>query len=1170
MKLSKFSLIVVLFCTFVLSANAQETRGSIIGRVLDSSGAVVPRANITATNVDTNVSQKTVTNAEGSYEVLYLLPSRYNVSAEATGFKKALQEVQILIHERTRVDFSLEVGAMTEQVKVTAQAEQLQTGNANIGQVLDSRTISELPIAFGAPYGAIFMLNGVSDDGYGRNSPDQNNMDMVGSSISGNGAPIGHIGFTIDGTSNLQMAHYLGPAFSPPMDLIDEMKVETAFDASVGSSSGLVINIALKGGTNSPHGTAYGFFSNPDLTANQWFNNLYGQAKPDFGYKRWGATLTGPVYIPKLFNGRNRTFFTYGYEADVETTPGATVLSVPNPKNATGDFSNLLALGSQYEIYDPLTIQSAPNGRLTRDPFPGNIIPASRISPIAKAILAHYPQPNTTGNPDGENNYAINLANPDAFWSHTARVDHNISDKQRLFVRATSAERGASGSGRKYWNDVAEGTGGGKDVRTTQASLDYVNTLNSSTVLDLRYGYSRFTAPKYPDAMGFDVSQLGFPTATVQQLQMQEMSFPTINISGLQSLGWERHSFGTSDSHDLSAVLNKQHGDHGIKVGVEIIQQRVNYANYAGGYSVAGTFGFGSTYTNGPFDNSPSSPGGVGQGLAALLLGQPDSGGISEVANQATRSTNYALYFHDNWRATQKLTLDLGLRWEYVAPPYDRYDRSVGGWDPTAAQPIAAAALAAYAANPDPALPVDQFKVQGGLLFAGVGGVPRSFWNDSKKFFAPRFGLAYQVRPKVVLRGGFGIFQLAKGLNPSVQAQAYATQTGFSQDTPLVTSNNNGVSYFANLANPFPNGLISPPGASLGAATDLGTWPGYYDRSSAMPYSMQWNMNIQTMLPGNFLLEVGYLGNKSIRLPVSPNMNAIPQQYLSTSPVRDQTTIDYLSAQVPNPFAGLVPGSWMNGATESRWQLLTPYPQYYGIGITDYQGWSWYNAMPVRLERRFGNGFTMLVNYTFSKSIDATLFQTDGDPVPTKAISYNDRPQQFSLSAIWELPFGKGKPVLGNGGRFVNTFVGGWQLSGVWQVNSGLLPYYPCDCLLKPGETLNDIALPSGQQTLNHWFNTDAFVTDPNQQLANNKVTFPLRLSSIRGGTYNSTDISLLKNISLHENHHFQLRFEAFNAFNDQKAWSVPDTTPTDSSFGQVRNTYSLPRQLQLGIKYMF
>jgi hypothetical protein len=1169
MQTNRFVLIATLTCACALVANAQETRGTIIGQVVDASGAVVPGANVTAANIESDVTQKTVTNNEGAYEFVYMLPGKYTVSASAKGFKTTLQEVQVLIHERIKVDLTLEVGVVAEQVKITAEAQQLQTANANLGQVIEGRRVAELPLHDGTPYSIIFFTTGVADSGYGRLYQTPNNMDGASQGMSVNGTPMGTTSFMVDGTVNTQLAHGAGPMSSPSADLVEELKLETAFDASVGHTAGLVINVALKTGTNTLHGSAYGFFRNRDWDANTFFANRAGQTTPNYDYHHWGATLTGPVYLPKIYDGRNRTFFSFGYDHIRDVESDASINSVPNTKNAGGDFSNLLALNSSYQIYDPATIKAAGNGRFSRDPFPGNIIPASRISPIAQNILKHYPAPNATGTADGTNNWDhSNGTSPDNNYGYLFRIDHNTGNINRLFVRGTIGRR-LTGPYRPYWDDIAVGE---NFVSWTRAgAFDDVITLTPTTVLNFRYGYSRFQSGHVPRKTGFDVTQLGFPAQTVQQLQAQVLQFPTVNISGLTGLGREGQDVSNNDVHSIFAGVSRQQGNHALKVGLDITQSRVNIAVLNG---PGGTFTFDTTYTRGPVDNSAGSPGGVGQGLAALLLGLPSTGSVSQVASQAIQSTNYAIYIQDNWRATRKLTFDLGLRWEYEQPYSERYNRSVRGFNPGAALPIAGAAQAAYAANPDPALPVNQFRVQGGLLFAGVGGVSNQFWDASGKF-APRFGFAYHVHPKIVLRGGFGIFPFARGYNPSLTAQSFAIQTGFSQSTALVPTLDNGLNFVANLAAPFPSGITPPSGSSQGAATFLGQAISYYNPAYPTPYTTQWNFNIQNMLPGQFLLEVGYTGTHSIRQPLQRSMDAIPNQYLSASPTRDQSTINYLTAQIPNPFAGLLPGTGLNTATIARNQLLLPLPQFTGVTMNDYQGFSRYNALQVRVERRFSAGFTLLSGYTFSKNIAAENYYAwasgayinAGDPTPTRAIAGIDQTHMFTITAIYELPFGKGKPLLNNISRLANAFVGGWQLSGVETVHSGVPLAF--GNVLFTGN-IKDIAIPGSQQKPEHWFNTSGFVTNPAQQLAFNLRTFPIRLSNVRTGHYNSQDISLLKNITIHERHHFQYRFEVYNAFNHPTAFTSAVTDPTSSAFGQVTDMWSLARQLQMGVKYLF
>jgi hypothetical protein len=1163
------ALIAVLIMLGGAPAGAQETRGSIGGRVVDSSGALVPNVTVTATNLATNVKLKAVSNHEGSYQILFVLPGVYSVSASIAGFKAARQDnIEIRIHERVQVDFALEVGSLSEEVQVSAEAPQLQTANANMGQVVDTRRISELPVAYGSPYSLLFLLPGVADIGQTRQENTPTSMDVAGSNMSFNGAPRGSTGWTIDGSENKQDAHPVGssgtavqggPANSPPADIVHEFKLESAFDASVGFSAGSVVNLTLKTGTNLPHGSAYGFFRNPDWNANTFFGNRNGQPKADFNHKRWGTSLLGPVFIPKIYNGRNRTFFAYAYEGlRSSSSDGSYTGSVPVPQHVAGDFSNLLAVDALYQIYDPATITPASQGRYAALPFARNIIPSSRINPIAAKILEHYPKPNAPGRSDGVNNY-VNSSPiyPDVYFNHTARIDHNIDENQRLYGRLSLVRRNV-GPYRPYWNDVAVGEVA--KYATTQAALDDVYVVNPTVVLNFRYGFSRSTGGHTPPRVGYDLSQLGFPASTLSQLTGVTSMFPRVSISGLATLGNEAYDRVTQDLHSFFAGLNKQHANHNLKAGLDARLYRETQARFG---EASGNFSFSTNYTRGPLDNSPTSPSGVGQGLASLLLGIPSSGTINRNDTQAVQSAAWGLYLHDNWRVTPKLTLDLGLRWEYEAPLTERFNRSVRGFDPAAPQSIENAARAAYAAAPDTAVALSDFRVRGGLRFAGAGGESRGLWDGSLRGFAPRFGFAYQGLRRMVLRGGFGLYPIMRG----VAGQHFAIQSGFDQDTQLVPTLNGGQTFIGTLANPFPTGLLRASGAGLGAATFLGRGVNFYNPVGRVPYTTQWGLNTQTMLPGQFLLEVGYVGTKSIKLMVDRDLNALPNQYLSTLPERDQKTIDYLSANVPNPFSGLLPGTTLNGTIVSRNQLLRPYPQFSNVTMTDYQGWAWYNSLQVRLERRLRRGFTLLAGYNFSKNIVASSRQNAADPRPAKVISEIDRPHSLSVSGLWELPFGKGRTWLSSTNRLADLFVGGWQLSAVVQLNSGF-PLSFGDVVFN-GD-IKGISLSKGERSIDRWFNTTGFNRNAAQQFGSHLRTFPLRLSGVRSSAYHSADISLLKNFAIHERHRVQFRAEFYNAFNHPTAFGAPNTSPTSSAFGTVTGMLGLPREVQLGVKYVF
>jgi hypothetical protein len=1172
--------IAVLALMTVRAASAQETRATILGQVRDSSGAVVPTAAVKVTNVATNVSMETKTNPEGQYVLPFLVPGTYSITAGAPGFKTSLREnIELRMSDRMQLDLNLEIGSLSEQVEVKAEQPLLQAANANLGQVMDTRRVAELPIAHGSAFSLIYLSPGVLDTyqaGNMRQSPDALQV-IAGQGLMMGGSPGNTADFTMDGIPNTQTNWGNSILNLPPIDAVGEFKVETAFDASQGHTSGVIMNFSLKGGTNQPHGTAYIFLREPSWNANDFQSNKYGLPRSEFTYKRWGASSTGPIYIPKVYDGRNRSFYSYSFEYYDAGTPDGFLGSVPTPKEATGDFSALLAIGPQYQIYDPSTITAAGGGRFSIKPFTGNIIPPSRISPIATAILKHFPAPNAQGQPDGTNNFAnTSYFSPELYYNHIARLDHNVSDKQRLYARV-SQNQNKSGPYRKWWSDIA--TGQNFIGLGPQVSLDHVYVFSPTLVTNVRYGLSRYDAGHVPDLLGYNLSQLGFGSNYTSLIDPTWMAFPRINTGGLAQIGREFIDSSKDNVHSLFASVLKQHGSHTLNVGADLRAYRKNFASPG---RQQGVFNFDTDYTRGPFDNSPGAPGEMGQGLAALLLGQPTSGYIDKNDSEASQSTYWAFYLQDNWRVNRKLTLNLGLRWEYEGPTTERFNRSVRGFDAKAAQPIQAQAQANYALHPDPALPVSQFKLQGGLLFAGVGGQPRTLWDRSFTTFAPRFGFAYQAAPKVVVRGGFGIFPIEIGITGSnAYTNTYvnsALQSGFSEQTSLVPTLNNGQTFVGTLANPYPNGVPPLPGASQGIRTFLGQGIVFYDSNAKRPYVMRWSLNTQALLPGQFLVEVGYVGSKSIKLQVPRDYNALPDQYLSTSPFRDQATIDYLSENVTNPMAGLLPGTSLNGSTIPRGQLLRPFPQFTSVIGYDYQGYSWYHALQVRAERRFGHGFSTQVNYTFSKQMDAMAgyqyavgsYMNAGDPSPYRIISYNGRPHQFSFSGIFEFPVGRGKPLLGKVNRVANAFVGGWQIGPMWQLRSG----WPIGFgnVIFTGDIKN-IALPSSQRSVTDgpWFNTAGFERDPAKQLASNLRTFPWWFSGLRTPGFNLWDLGLIKKTRIHERHEIDFRAEFFNLFNHPTELGSPDTEPTSSTFGQNFGGYgSLPRNIQLGVKYVF
>lgn len=1126
---------------------------------------MIAGAAVHATNKATNVTVSSQSNAEGNYSIPYLLPGSYALRAELAGFKTFVREnIEIRIDDRIGIDISMEVGQITEHVTVTAETPLLESTTASMGQVIDQRRVAELPVAHGNPFLLMQLSAGVV---YTQNAGLDRPFEMthiVGYSMDGVRANKSEI--TMDGVQNSTVKRGgtdTIAGYTPPADIVQEFKVQSMpFDASVGHTQGGVTSITLKSGGNEFHGTAYHSLLHPSLNANLFFANKSGQPRGDFTYNRWGGSLTGPVRLPKIYDGKDRTFFTYGYEGIHESRPmgsayGSGTLTVPTAAQREGDFSALLKIGPQYQIYDPATRQPAANGRTTVQPIPGNIIPASRISPIARKMLSYWSLPNETGTPDGLNNL-IRVNDPETitYYNHIGRVDHTFNDKHRMFARVNTYRRFSYAS--DWFRSAA--TGADSEWKQYAASVDDVYAITPTTLLNVRAGYFRLQIAQSPlNGKGFDLASLGFPASYTNAIDEAYRAFPAISISGYTGSvdNWFRDAMANAS---IEANITAVRGNHSIRAGGDGRQYRT--FRHFWNNSSSGLFSFGTGWTNGPFDNSPASP--IGQGLAGMLLGLPTSGGVDRNASFAEQSTVWSLYVQDDWRITPKLTLNLGLRYELEGPLTERWNRSVRGYDFSTASPLQAQAQANYAAKPIPELAPSDFRLVGGLLFAGVNGQPRTLWTRDKNNFMPRVGFAYQWNATTVVRGGFGVYYGALGLQ-----RGDVNQTGFSERTNLVPSLDSGLTFVATLANPFPDGIKTPRGAADGIMTYIGRGVTFFDERPEAPIQQRWQFSIQRELPQRVLVEVSYVGNHGGKIQETKDLRALPTKYLSTSPFRDTANNNWLSQQVPNPFAGLLPGTSLSGVNTSRSYLLSSgdYPHFTGLTTTGYDGYSWYHALQVRSERRFANGWTVTANYLWSKNMEA-IGRLNGYLSPLEyVVSDQDRPHRFVISSIWELPFGRGRQFLSGAPAVVDKVFGGWQVQGIYTAQSGQALGFGNALFI--GD-IHDITLPKGQRTPERWFNTDAgFERASAKQFVNNYRLMPSRFNDVRSDGVNSFDLSAIKYTRITERVNTQFRAEFLNAFN-HTLFGNPNLTPTSSAFGTVTTQRGYPRRIQIGVKVLF
>lgn len=1161
----------LLVCLFSLSlAVSQDSRGTISGRVSDPQNAGVAGAKVTVANVNTGVSLRLDTNDKGVYTAPLLIPGKYQVGVEHSGFKRASRNNIVLsVGDDLQIDITLELGSTTESITVTESAAVLESATASIGMVLGNKELTELPIAHGNPYQLIALAPGTTFEGDPTLNRPYEPTHIVDYSMSGSIS--GTTDITLDGVSNTSKGSGAGrvaAGYVPPVDAIGEMRVETSsFDARTAQSSGGVVNISLRSGTNKLHASGAFTKMQPEWFANNFFANRSGLGRGDFDYNRWSASLSGPVVIPHLYNGRNRTFFMWAYEqlSDQRPRGGSTNLTVPTPAQRKGDFSELLAIGSNYQIYDPFTRQRQPGSttRYQQNPFPGNIIPASLLNPVALKVLTYVPLPIDQGTTvDRRNNYPQpNLAETARYFTHTVRVDQNFKSGDRFFVRGNGYVRDTSRN--DYFRTQA--TGLREQYHPIGGSLDYVHMFSGSMVMNLRYGYTRFTRQTDPvHGRGFDLTSLGFPKALNDSISEEFREFPVFNINGyFTTLSTGEARF--MDTHTAVAAVTKLRGSHTLDWGFEYRAYRQN--KYNGSTTRSGSYVFDTTWTRGPLDNSTSAP--FGQGMAAFLLGLPATSSlIARNADYAEQSTAWMGYIQDNWRVRQNLTINFGVRYELEGPLTERYARTIRDFDAAAELPIEAAAKAAYTAgydaNPTTALPPSQFRVRGGLVFAGVNGRSRELWNRDWNNIAPRVGVAWTFSRNTVFRTGYGIYFGGLGTRRTDVAQ-----NGFERNTNVIPTRDSGLSFYGTLSNPFPDGILEPVGNTLGSMTDVGNGVTYFNPNPIASYNQRWQASLQRQFGRGTLVEAAYVGNRSTKLEVDRDLNVVGNSNLSRSPFFDQQLVNYLSANITNPFRGLpgVNGSLGSNNTVTRETLLKPFPQFSSVSTETYQAYSWYHSLQIRATRRFSNRLGVNGSYTWSKNMLANAFLNPADPVPYRSLSGADRRHRFTVATTYQLPFGRGASLLRNAPRALDAAIGGWQLSTIYIYQSGIP--------LSWGDVVffgNSEDIPNGPHTVEQWFNTGAgFTRDTATRPASYHYrTWPFRFGNVRGPAMSNVDLSVSKRWRLNERGaEVRLQGDALNAFN-HPLFANPSTDQFATTFGQITSTANYPRQIQAMLRVTF
>jgi hypothetical protein len=1139
--------ILLLFSAAVF-LSAQEFRGTITGRVTDPSGLGVPNAKVVVTKTDTNSRTETVSGQDGNYTAPFLVPGTYEVTAEVSGFKKYERPGIILgTNERITADITLTVGSSTEAITVTADAPILTTATASAGQVVTTREVENLPMNGNTPLALARNALGVI--------PKQKHLLNevkpydTGSAvdISLGGANAGSNEYLIDGVPNMSSAARAG-AYSPSMDAVQEVKIELfQTDASYGDTLGGTVNLTTKSGTNQYHGTLYEFNQTSALAANQFFLNSAGQKGTVTRSNQFGGTFGGPVRVPKVINGKDKLFFFLAYEGFKDSSPGVTTTTVPTAAERNGDFSALLPLGSGYQLYDPNTGVLS-NGKITRQPFAGNVIPSSRLNGIAKNYLQYYPQPNAPGSANGQNNFVAATPSVNNFANWMGRTDVNLGDRNKLFFTMHQSSY-TQLSGDTFQN-LATGSLNRTDI--WGGELDDVHMFSPTLIVDSRLGFTYTMARSAIKSSGFDSTQLGFPAYMASNSQYKAM--PDVNFSGdpIAGLSAKPGNVNPYTSIQWFTSVMKIVGSHSLKVGYDF--RRYDANTQSPNYS-AGLFTFGANWvTAGTGAANPA----FGGSLADFLMGLPTNGQFDINPQYAYRSYLFGTFIQDDWRIRPNLTLNLGLRIEHETPVAERFNRIVNGFDPKAVNSVAQAAAAAYAKSPVADLPASAFSALGGLTYASSSN--RSGYSLPTAFPSPRFGITWApsaLHDKTVFRGGFGIF------NNAIGAYLTGPNNGFSQSTTFVPTNDSYLTPYGTLTNPFPGGILLPSGSSNGINTNLGQGISFFTSQITNPYSIRWSIDIQHEFGHDMMLQVGYIGNKQVHGTLSNDLQAAAVlPFLSRSILRDQATISKLATVVANPFAGLLPGSSINGSTVALSTLLKAFPQYTGVTQSNSNpGWGTFNELSVMFQKRFSHGVQAVVNYQHSRQLSSWQANA-GDYALQYGPTSGDYPDHFVISGSYELPFGRGKHFLSGISRPVNLILGGWILNSVytWEsggaISWGNIIYYGGPLNLQP-------------RNLTQAFDVTRFERASANQPSQNYRTFPNMFNNLRSDAANNVDLSMLKNFHMTEKIYGQFRFETFNTFN-RPEFAAPNVSPTSSAFGTISSQANVSRSIQMGVKLKF
>jgi len=1148
-----------LFLLISVPVFAQSYHGEVRGLITDPSHAVVSGAKVTLIDEARQVTRVAVSDGAGIYLFSRVDPASYQVLVESAGFKRFERGgIVVGTQQSVTVDVSLEVGDTSQTVEVSASTPLLDTTNGSTSTALGEQKLLDLPTSTGNgrnQYTVINVSQNVLPVIRGSGFIDQSDT----STVSIAGSPESTNQYLIDGVPITDTVNR--PTIIPSTEATQELKVQiTTYDAEVGRTGGGVYNTLLKSGTNNLHGSLYGVTSQSVFNANDFFANRAGVPRPNTPFYSYAGSIGGPVVVPRLYNGTNKTFFFLAEEGFTESNFLRQSFQVPTDLERAGDFSQsyvLDATGNRVPvtIYDPRTRQPILNNNLANASIP--------ISTVGQNILSYFPHAKLQDLPTGGYNYDAAVPGPaNRGQEFVGKLDHqffkwwaaNVSYLHYFcLIPFGNALGTVPGSESITYNRHVDAT-----------NLNNIFTLNPTTVLSVRFGFNRFPNVILPLSTGFSPTTLGLP-AYNYQLNF----FPPVNVTNFTSLS---DSTATRDfwySRNLFTQIAKELGKHSIKAGIDYRSIDLSFTDFQ---SAPGAFNFSGNFT----EQSPNTPNGgaSGSAIADLLLGLPTSGQIEESQRFYQYVSYWGGYVQDEFRISKKLTLDLGLRYEYETGLKDSNNNEVIGFNPTVSSPLAAIVPGTV----------------GGLEYAGTGGRNQT-GELSKLKFAPRFGYSYALAEKTTLRGGFGVFY-----SPLRYDATAALQTGFTTETPLTSSNDGDVTPAPSfsLNNPFPGGPQTPTGNVNRLLTGIGDPSAAYSENIKSPVIYQFSAGVQRQLGHSTILEVDYVGSRGRHLLPSPQGGG------SASPAGGgRTNIDQLSpsyfslgqaalnAPTANPFYQAEGPGLIGQQKVPYYQLLLPFPQFASVNVITTDSSSSYNSIAARVERRYSNGLSFLSTYTWSRNFDGS-YETSSpsggsNPGPQNVYdlksewgrSFIDVPNRFTLAGSYVLPVGRGKRFLNSVGRW-NHAIGDWELSAVTYYQNG----FPLDITQNNQNGLIGAAVQrpninpgvSGKTSgslysrVNGYINPKAFTAVSEFQFGNEPKAGTLRGPGPGAGNWDAT---LIKSVAIRNRVNFAFRAEAQNIFN-HPWFALPNTTLGSSTFGQITSDYNTPRKIQLGGRITF